>query len=144
MRKHEPKPHVEEHFHIQELIAGQEKRSADREYHRNKKKSLEDREKTIALAKIVDIKEFYCLKCKEDFANIVHKQVEVDWTNPNQRIAFYKTKHKCGQWAVRYITDSFFDPYWMQSPQVIRNRGKYYKDLIQPFQEGFNLLYGKK
>lgn len=146
MRDYEatPRPAVEYHPHIRELIEAQEKRSEDRNYHRAKEKAATDRESEIKEAKVLDLKDFYCRKCKEDFYRPATKQIEVDWNNPLQRIAFYQAKHrKCGNWCIRLITDRQRDAYWIRSKQVRRDQGQHANDMLQPWQEGFNLLYGK-
>lgn len=142
--KHEPKPEIEFHPHIQALIERQEKRTKDRNQYRNREKENEEREEEIAKAKPFDIIEFWCSECREDFAHFAHKQVEKDWTNPTQRIAFYKGVHDCGTWSMRHITDRLADPYWLESIQVAQDRGKHFADLIQPFESGYQLLYGRK
>lgn len=141
---HTPRPEIEYHPHIQMLIERQEKRTKDRNFHRNREKEYAERQEEIDKAKSWDVIEFFCTRCQEDFAHFAHKQVEADWSNPRQNIAFYKGKHDCGEWAIRYITDKFSDPYWLESPQVARDRGTHHNDLIQPFETGYQLLYGRK
>ncbi len=142
--KHEPKPNVEYHYHIEELINKQETRVQDREYHRNRIKNLDDRDSLIKEAKIFLETEFYCETCRQDFKGQAIKQVEVDWTNTIQSVAFYKTKCFKGHWCMRLITDKHLDRYWFKSLAVARDRGKHHNDTLQPFETGFNLLYGKK
>jgi hypothetical protein len=144
MNKHEPKPLIEEHYHIQELIDAQDKRTADRNYHRDKAKEKEERDKLIADAKLADMIDYYCKDCKKDFVKVSAKQVEIDWTNPSQRISFYKARCPCKAMCIRLITDRHKDPYWTRSKKVARDRGKHYADTIQPYQTNFNLLYGKR
>src|SRR3990167_9515364 len=120
-----PRPELENHPHIRMLIETQEKKTKDRNLHRDKDKELAE--------------------CKEDFAHLAYKQVETDWSNTAQKIAFYKGVHEdCGTWAIRYITDRNADPYWMQSAQVARDRGKHFADILQPFESGFELMFGRK
>ena len=71
------------------------------------------------------------------------RQEEIDWNNQEQTIAFYKTKCFCGKWCIRLVTDKLADGYWQRSRFVALDRGNHHSDLIQPFEEGFNLLYGK-
>lgn len=145
MRKHEPKPLIEEHYHIQELIDRQEKRTEEKNYHREKAKEKEEREKLIADAKPVEDKDFFCRHCQDDFTCQSVLQIEVDWSNSAQRIAFYKAKHKkCGNWCIRLVTDRQRDGYWIRSRRVRADQGKHHNDLLQPFETGFNLLYGKR
>jgi hypothetical protein len=139
-----PRPNVEHHYHIRELIERQEKRSDDREYHRNKQKEKEERDELIRDSKPLDVKDFYCRPCDDDFKGQAVKQVEVDWTNPLQNIAFYKSKCFKGHWCIRLVTDRHRDIYFFKSKHVATDRGKHYNDLVQPYQDGYNLLYGKR
>lgn len=144
MKTYGPKPLVEEHFHIQELIAAQDKRVQDREYHRNVTKEKSERDELIADAKQVVLTDFWCKDCKLDFKGGAVKQVETDWTNSSQRIAFYKMKCDCGKWCIRLITDRHKDAFWSKSRLMALDRGNHANDTIQPHETGFNLLYGKK
>lgn len=139
-----PRPLVEEHYHIQELINSQERRTDDREYYRNKAKEKEDRMGYIKDAKAKDLREFWCETCKEDFLAEAVKEVEIDWSCPTQYIAFYRTKCFKGHWCMRLITDRHKDAYWFKSKRVKADQGKHYADTVQPHETGFNLLYGKK
>lgn len=142
--KHQPKPLIEEHYHIQELIDGQEKRTNDRNYHREKEKEREERNDLIKDSQIVVVTDFFCHKCKEDFKSMAIRQVEIDWTNSNQYIAFYKTKCDKGHWCIRLITDRHKDAFWSKSRLMALDRGNHYADTVQPYETNFNLLYGKK
>ena len=139
-----PRPLVEDHYHIRELIEAQEKRALDREIHRKRAKTQEERESDIKTAKIKETKMFYCERCKKDFVAEAIKQVESDWTNTNQRIAFYKTKCFCGTWSIRHITDIYKDSYFLRSRKVRQDQGSHFADMIQPFQTNYELLYSKK
>lgn len=138
-----PHPLVEDHWHIQELINAQEKRSNDREYHRNRIKDLEDRDSLIADSQLVTLTDFYCQRCRKDFKSQAVKQVETDWTNAQQRIAFYKTKCFRGHWCQRLITDRHKDGFWQRSKLVALDRGHNFAATIQPHETGFNMLYKK-
>lgn len=146
MRDYEntPRPDVEQHPYIRMLIDGQNKRALDRTYHQNRIKASNERDTLIADAKLVELVDFWCRSCKKDFKGVAIKQVEVDWNNAGQNIAFYKTKCFCGAWSVRWITDKHRDPYWVQSKEVSRDQGEHYADMVQPFMTGFNMLYGRK
>lgn len=141
---HTPHPLVEDHWHIRELINAQERRAEDRNYHRQRVKELEERTEDIATYKEFETKEFYCKRCREDFIGQVYKQVEVDWTNTKQTIAFYKTKCFKGHWCIRLISDRHKDGYFVKSRRVARDRGKHFSDIVQPDETNFNLLFGKK
>lgn len=140
----EPHPLIEDHYHIRELINAQEKRAADRDYHRFRHKVENDRITEINSTDIKVTTEFWCETCKQDFKGEALRQVEVDWTNPRQTIAFYRTKCFKGHWCMRHITDKLIDPYFEQSRAVARQRGEHFADTLQPFQNGFNMVYGKK
>lgn len=142
--KYGPKPIIEEHYHIQSLIDGQQKRSDDRNYHRDKEKEREERGKLIKDSRMMVATDFWCEGCKKDFKSMAVLQVESDWSCSGQDIAFYKTKCYCGKWCIRFVTDKNKDAYWIKSRTVRAEQGKYANDLIQPYQTGFNLLYGKK
>lgn len=134
---------AEEHYHIQDLIKAQEKRSYDRQFHRNRIKELEEREDLIKDAKTFIVTDFWCDKCKEDFKSQAVKQIEVDWSNTSQRKAFYKTKCWKGHWCIRLITDKFKDKFWQKSKSCALDRGRHAVDIIQSFETGYNLVYGK-
>jgi len=144
MKRHSPKPEIELHPHIQMLIDSQEKRTIDRTRHREKLKIDDERNEDIKARESYGIIEFFCNRCDEDFANFAHKHVEVDWSNSTQYVAYYKSKHDCGNWVIRHITDKNSDPYWSESELVAIDRGKNHNALIQSFQTGYNLLYGRK
>lgn len=141
--KHEPKPLIEEHFHIQELIAGQEKRTEDREYHRNRIKQSEERDAEIGDSKIMIVTDFWCDDCKQDFKAMAVRQIEEDWNAP-QRIAYYKAKCDAGHWCIRLITDKQRDAFWNKSKLLAKDRANHKLDTLQPWEEGFVMLYGKK
>ncbi len=141
--EHQPRPLTESHHHVRDLIETQEKKANDRTYHKDKEKAREERNDLIKDAKPYVLADFYCYTCREDFKAQAIKETYVDWTCPTQLIAFYRSKCFDGHWCIRYITDKESDPYWMNSLAVALDRGKHYKDIIQPFETGYNLLYGK-
>ena len=142
--EHTPRPEIENHFHIRELIEGQERRTEDRVYHQNRLKGLEERNKDIKDAKGKETKAFWCDTCKLDFLAEAIKEVEVDWSNPTQNVAFYRTKCFKGHWCSRLITDTHKDSYWMKSRRVAADRGTYSLDTLQPHESNYELLYSKK
>lgn len=141
--KHTPHPDIEDHFHIQDLINGQEKRSTDRNYHRDRIKSLDERSDLIKDSKPFDTMGFYCTRCKKDFQSEAVKQTETDWTNTSQQIAFYKTKCFKGHWNIRLITDRHKDGFFQKSKLMALDRGNHSLDTLQPWETGFNMLYKK-
>ncbi len=144
MKDYGPRPTIEDHYHIQELIDGQERRAADRTYHKDRVKALEEREQEIRVADGKRLMPFWCATCAVDFAGEAIKQVEVDWANPSQQIAFYKTKCFKGHWCVRLITDKVKDAYFYKSKMVARDRQLHHNDLKQSFETGYNIIYGNQ
>lgn len=143
--KHTPKPLVEEHYHIEELITAQQKRSDDRTYYQERIKNSEERQKMIDDAQMMISTDFYCLQCHKEFKANAVLQVEQDWSKLSQCIAFYKSKHKeCGKWSIRHLTDKHLDGFWRRSKLARLEQGKYHNDLIQPFEINYNMLYGKR
>jgi hypothetical protein len=141
---HTPRPAIEYHPHIKELIEGQEKRAFDKTYHKDRIKALEEREDLIKDSKFVILTDWWCDKCQKDFKGVGVRYIEQDWSNPSQRVAFYKSKCFKNHWVCRWITDRFLDPYWFRSRWVANDRAKHFSDTLQSFQSGYNLLYGKK
>lgn len=143
MSKYDPKPLIEEHYHIQDLINNQQKRADDRTYHRELAKEAEERNGTIKEAQIVVVTDFWCHRCKEDFKSMSIKEVEIDWSCSTQYIAFYKAKCSKGHWGIRLITDKIRDGFWTRSMAIKRDQVKGHNDALQPHETGFQLLYGK-
>lgn len=134
-----PHPLVEDHSYIRELINRQERRTADKKYHQEVEKKRDAVLKDIKGFKDIELLDFYCEQCNKDFIGRARKQID-SW----QTIAYYKVKHKCGTWCIRHITDRIRDPYFYNSRKVARDRGENFKDLLQTFETGFNLVHGKK
>lgn len=141
---HIPRPDIEQHFHIRDLIEGQEKRTADRVYHQNREKMLAEREDLIKDSKMICLTDFYCERCQEDFKGQSIKQIEEDWSCPTQRIAFYKNKCSKGHWCIRLITDRHKDGFFNRSRLIAKDRGNHHDAIIQPWEIGYDLLYGRK
>ncbi len=141
--KQTPHPLVEDHHHIQGLIAGQARRTEDRERYRNVKKDAAEREDDIARAKRFDSLDFWCGKCKEDFRAVAELQVERDWSL-DRRNAFYRAKCGKGHWCGRLVTDRHMDGFFISSRLVNLDRGNHFADILQPFETGFNMVYGKQ
>lgn len=134
-----PHPLVEDHYHIQDLINGQEKRSEDRKRHQDIERARDQNLKDIQGFKDIEFLDFWCDDCKVDFTGRAKKQVD-NWSPK----AYYKIKHTCGKWCIRHITERFLDKYFFKSKKVAYDRGKAYAEMLQPFESGFNLMYGKK
>ncbi len=134
-----PHPIVEDHYYIQDLINGQEKRTADRKAHQDIEKQRDAFLKYVKDIPEIAMIDFWCECCKRDFVARVRKEID-SWGE----FAFYRTKHRCGRWAIRHITDTFRDSYWFRSRNVANDRSTHRNDLLQPFETGYNTLYGKK
>lgn len=139
-----PRPDIEQHYHIRELIEGQEKRTADKNFHKDREKERSERNDLIKDSKIITATDFWCHKCKKDFKAMAIREVETDWTNTNQLIAFYKSKCDKGHWVIRLITDRNRDGFFQRSKLVALDRGNHYADILQPWESGYELLYGNK
>lgn len=142
--EHTPRPLIEEHPHIRELIERQEVRTQDRIYHQKRLKNIDERNSFIKEFAPKSVMAFWCDTCRKDFMGEAIKQVEIDWTNPLQYIAFYRTRCVCGAWCMRIISDRHKDPYFYRSRKVARDRGEHHADTIQEYQTGYNMLYGRK
>lgn len=134
-----PRPEVERHYHIRELIERQEKRSEERARINEIEKRRDQNLKDIAGFKDIELLDFWCDRCKVDFIGRAKKQID-SW----EPIAYYKIKHMCGQWSLRRITDRLRDLYFFKSKKVALDRGKAFIDMIQPFESGYNMVYGKR
>lgn len=137
-----PRPEVEHHHHIRELIERQEVRAADRTDWKNRVAERGELDKLIRETPQVTQLEFWCDHCKKDFIAVAQLQVEDDWTSVG-RIASYRTKCFKGHWCARLVTDKQRDPYWWKSKKVRTDRARHATDMTQPFEDGFNMLYGK-
>jgi len=139
-----PRPEIENHYHIRMLFEAQERNASDRQFHRDREKMAQERSDLIKDAKPKEVKAFWCDTCKLDFLGESIKEVEVDWSNPSQHIAFYRTKCFKGHWCQRLITDTYKDVYWFRSRKVAQDRGKHAKEILQPHETNYQLLYGRK
>lgn len=149
MREYEstPRPEIEYHWHIKDLIDGQQKRVDDRNRFREREKEREERDTVLKDSPVIALIDFYCDTCGVDFKRLAHRHIEVDWSNTTQNIAFYRSKcPRCskGHWCMRFITDKLKDGYWVRSRNVALDRGRNFKDMVQPWETNFQLLYGRK
>lgn len=145
MRTQQYAPHaaIEDHHHIQDLIAAQDKRHEDRTITREREAMRHERDEEIKKTQMVVLTDFFCSTCRIDFKSVSIKQWEVDWSNASQHIAFYKTKCDKGHWCIRHITDKQKDGFYVRSKLMALDRGNHYADTIQPWETGFNMLYKK-
>lgn len=82
--------------------------------------------------------EFWCVSCQMDFVAPSYK--------------FWSEVHQCGSWhsfcpgcerpVCRYIDAKKFDPYYEQSLKVRIMRSEAEKDMLTPFDYGYQTLYG--
>ncbi len=133
-----PHPLIEDHYHIQELIQAQQKRANDRTKYQNQKKQEDSFRNTTAGFKDIEVLDFWCDTCGRDFVARAAKQVD-SW----QELAYYKTKHRCGTWAIRHITDRVWDAYFFRSKKVAYDRMVNAINMLQSFETGYNTIYGK-
>lgn len=137
--RHTPKPVVEEHYHIIDLINAQERRTRERVMYQDRAKAIDSFLKEVAGFKDIDTLDFYCEKCDREFVARARKHID-SWSH----FASYKIKHTCGEWCSRHITDRFKDKYFFKSRFLAHQRVDQHNDTLQPFESGFNMLYGKK
>lgn len=139
-----PRPLIEDHYHIRELIERQERRAEDRNDYRQRQKNSEERVHTLNDSKLCTVTDFWCKFCEKDFKAQSIREIQTDWTNPSQQIAFYRTKHFCGTWCMRLITDRHRDAFWTRSKLARSDQGQHYADTLQPFETGYEMLYSRK
>jgi len=137
--KYDPHPTTEDHYHIQDLINGQEKRSSDRLRSRELKTQFNQYDKDISEWQDTLFLDWWCNVCCKEFKKIGKKYVDL-WS----KTAYYKTKCKCGDWVIRHITRRDKDPYFYHSKDLARQRVDHYIDTLQGFETNYNLIYGKK
>lgn len=127
------------------LVEVIEKNQKAREQERQKQRLEIMNENEIKEGLKIPITNFWCDKCKVDYSDYkLTPIVESDWVKQEHHIAYWKSKHKCGKWNRRYITDKKYDPYWVKSKKMKKDRGNYYRDMLQPSDSGFDMLYQHK
>lgn len=139
-----PRPQIEDHHHIRELIEIQEKRSNDRTLHREHEALLQERRKELASLPTRHTMPFWCSKCREDFQAETILEIEHAWEKPDEVIAFYRTKCFKGHWCIRLGLDKHRDPYFERSKAVAKDRGEHRADMLQPWDSGYDMLYKRK
>lgn len=142
--EHTPRPLVEDHHHIRELIEGQERIAADRQWHRDNESANQDRAKELASLERRQVMPFWCRLCARELHAETILEVERGWENPDVPVAFYRTKCEAGHWCIRHGLDKGRDPYFERSRSVARDRGEHAADVLQPWESGYDMLYGRK
>lgn len=109
---------------------------------RDIEKARDELKKELDVDEVIPASIFYCKECKKDyFPKRVVKVEQNDW-NTGGKFRFWRSKH-CGVWNARLISQKIHDKFFIKSPSVCRDRRINKNDLIQPFETGFNMLYGK-
>jgi len=102
---------IEDHPDIKRLNRHLEKIWDTRET--NEKREMVKRENDIN--ENIPAQIYYCTDCKKDYIrNRSFKVEEVNW-NGEAPFRYWKTKHSCGKWCIRYITNKLKDPFWRKS-----------------------------
>lgn len=128
-----------------ELVDIIERNAKAREQERQKQRLEIMNEEEIKEGLKIPITAFWCDRCKVDYNDYkLTPIVESDWVKDEYQIAYWKSRHKCGAWNRRYITDKKYDPYWVRSKKMKKDRGNYYRDMLQPSDSGFDMLYKSK
>lgn len=113
-----------------------------REERRRREQYLKDKqERKDEIEKAPEYKrtQFWCNDCKLDFEQRGYKSVVTSFD-----CASYKTRcPECNKTCYRVIYDYDYE-YYNNSQFIKEMRLKYAKDMLQPGDEGFEVLYGKK
>lgn len=128
---------------VERLTRLLERHRAIREQYRFETKNKESRDKEINEApKVIKNMDFWCDHCSKDFSGNGYKRVQADPTLAGFRIAFYQGRCPKEHWTIRRITDKPLDPYFIKSLNIRRQRVDQKKDILQPNDYGFKMLYG--
>lgn len=130
----------------QNLVDVIEENAQRREQEKQKQRLEIMNENEIKEGLQIPITDFWCDECEVDYSDYrLTPIVESDWVKKEYCVAYWKSRHnECGTWNRRYITDKKFDPYWVRSKKMKKDRGNYYRDMLQPNQSGFDMLYDYK
>ena len=131
---------------IEKLEQRLEKRFQQRDREKEIEYAKYENQKDVQEALQTPITDFYCKKCNCDYEDLnASPIIETDWTQKGKYLVYVNSKHKkCSTWNRRYATNKNLDPYWVKSPKMKRDQGNYYRDMIQPHESGFDMLYGRK
>jgi hypothetical protein len=134
---------MSEHYQVKDLISRLDERAQFREIQKMRDKERNERNETIK-ASDQFIQNYWCEDDKIEYGAYSVKVIESDWTNSSQKISYFASKcPKCKRTLKRLITDKWRDSYYKLSFKVKRDRIDNYRDLLQPHQSGFNMLYNK-
>jgi hypothetical protein len=119
------------------------KQSSERKAYDEKEKLRTERQRFIDAAPTPWNVEFWCSKCKKDFARMAHKIVQLREQWDGIPIAFYEARcpgnlHECR----RRITDKTSDPYYHESLAVRKARQEMEIDMLQPSDPRFKKYWG--
>lgn len=137
---------MEDHDDFKRLDKIYQERFEERDREKTKEGYQKENELEVNDGIKTPLSDYYCKKCKKDYEDYrTTYLVQNDWERVGKKVSFWKSKHKpCGTWNIRYITDKLHDPYWTQSPKMKKDRGNYYRDMLQPSDSGFDMLYANK
>ncbi len=130
---------------VDKLTKRVEQTFEERQYYEDLQKRQEEREKLIRESPQWTKTDFYCGICREDILGCsAFKVIQSDWSNPNQRIAYYESFKACHKGLRRRITDKQQDPYYRDSQMLKEQRLEAIAkgDLLQPYDYGFTTKYG--
>lgn len=130
-----------EHDDVTRLAAVMNRNADERAAEKRKR----ERERELDVDESIPAVIFYCGPCGKDFTpRRIFKEEDQDW-NRGGKFRYWKARHRdCGTWCKRLISDKAKDPFWRLSPSVKRQRALFKRDVLQPHETGFNMLYGKK
>lgn len=136
---------MEDHDDFKKLDKIYQERFDERDREKTKEGYQKENELEVNDGIKTPMTDFYCKRCKKDYDDYRTTYIiQNDWERIGKKSSFWKSKHKCGQWNIRYVTDKSHDPYWTLSPKMKKDRGNYYRDMVQPDQSGFDMLFGHK
>ena len=144
---------------IETLTKFVQRKQEERERYEQQAKKRDERAREISDAKQIALMEFWC-SVHGDFSVLSHKEVLHDYSTipttllarytpiPTAIAKFYNHRRRSVSFGkpckrvYRYITDKHLDPYYRDSEMIQRQRVDFERDLIQPWDPRFKLLYG--
>ncbi len=123
-------------------------KQADREHRQAQEQDAHDRQRAIADAPPHKLEDFWCDTCQVDFSAPALKRVnwifDIDHNRleaPKEWRGWYEGNCERGHLALRRITDKVFDPYYLRSQWVKRQRIDHADDFLTPEDYRFRLKY---